>query len=50
MYMISFMGMKYDIALLKEKVLSEKVTDEVFDSVDLNGKTYIAYECLPGAV
>lgn len=43
-----FHGDEHDIALLKEKVLSEKVTDEVFDSVDLNGKTYIAYECLPG--
>ena len=37
-----------DIELLKKKVLSEVVTDDVFDSVDLEGKTYIAYECLPG--
>lgn len=37
-----------DVELLKKKVLSEVVTDDVFDAVDLNGKTYIAYECLPG--
>ncbi len=37
-----------DIALLKAKVLSEIVTDEVFDEVDLTNKQYIAYECLPG--
>lgn len=37
-----------DIALLKTKVLSEVVTDEVFDDLDLNDKTYIAYESLPG--
>lgn len=43
-----FHGDDNDIALLKEKVLSEKVTDEVYDKVDLEGKTYIAYECLPG--
>ncbi len=43
-----FNGDDHDIALLKEKVLSEKVTDEVFDSIDLDGKIYIAYECLPG--
>ncbi len=39
---------EHDVALLKEKVLSEKVTDEVFDEVDLANKTAIAYECLPG--
>ena len=43
-----FNGDDHDIALLKEKVLSEKVTDEVFDSIDLEEKLYIAYECLPG--
>lgn len=43
-----FHGDEHDMALLKEKVLSEKVTDEVFDEVDLSKKTYIAYECLPG--
>jgi len=37
-----------DIALLKSKVLSEVVTDEVFDELDLSGKTYVAYESLPG--
>lgn len=37
-----------DVALLKSKVLSEVVTDEVFDEIDLSGKTYIAYESLPG--
>lgn len=37
-----------DIALLKTKVLSEVVTDEVFDVIDLSNKTYIAYESLPG--
>lgn len=41
-------GDDHDMELLKEKVLSEKVTDEVFDTIDLSGKTYIAYECLPG--
>ncbi len=43
-----FHGDKHDMELLKEKVLSEKVTDEVFDEIDLKGKTFIAYECLPG--
>ena len=43
-----FHGDDHDMALLKEKVLSEVVTDEVYDDVDLTGKTYIAYECLPG--
>lgn len=43
-----FHGDEHDMQLLKEKVLSEKVTDEVFDAIDLEGKTFIAYECLPG--
>ena len=43
-----FHGDDHDMELLKEKVLSEKVTDEVYDTVDLDGKNYIAYECLPG--
>ena len=37
-----------DIDLLRRKVLSEIVTDEVYDELDLTGKTYVAYECLPG--
>lgn len=37
-----------DIELLRTKVLSEIVTDEVYDDVDLSGKTYFAYESLPG--
>ncbi len=37
-----------DIVLLKTKVLSEVVTDEVYDNLDLVNKTYIAYESLPG--
>ena len=37
-----------DIALLKKNVCSEVVTDEVLDTVDLDGKTYLAYEYLPG--
>lgn len=37
-----------DIKKLKEDILSEKVTDETFDSLDLEGKTYIAFENLPG--
>ncbi|OCN05764.1 phosphoribosylformylglycinamidine synthase [Erysipelotrichaceae bacterium MTC7] len=37
-----------DIELLQTKVLSEIVTDEVYESVDTTGKTYIAYESLPG--
>ena len=37
-----------DIVLLKEKVLSEKVTDEVYDEVAFNGSFTLAYECLPG--
>ena len=43
-----FNGDDHDMELLKDKVLSEKVTDEVFDEIALEGKTYIAYECLPG--
>lgn len=43
-----FHGDEHDMQLLKEKVLSEKVTDEVFDDIDFEGKTFIAYECLPG--
>ena len=43
-----FHGDDHDMELLKDKVLSEKVTDEVFDEIALEGKTYIAYECLPG--
>ncbi len=37
-----------DIALLKKDVCSEVVTDTVYDTVDLNGKSYLAYEYLPG--
>lgn len=37
-----------DVKLLKTKVLSEIVTDNVYDSVDLEGKTYVAIENLPG--
>lgn len=37
-----------DMELLKTKVLSEIVTDEVYDEIDLCGKQFIAYECLPG--
>lgn len=29
-------------------MLSEVVTDKVFDTLDLEGKTYLAYEFLPG--
>ena len=43
-----FNGDDHDVELLKAKVLSEKVTDEVFDTIDLEGKTFIAFECLPG--
>ncbi len=43
-----FNGDEHDVQLLKEKVLSEKVTDRVFDTIDLTNKTFIAYECLPG--
>ena len=38
----------HDIDLLRRRVLSEIVTDEVDDALDLEGKTYVAYECLPG--
>ena len=41
-----FNGDVHDMELLKDKVLSEKVTDEVFDEIALEGKTYIAYEFL----
>ena len=37
-----------DIELLKENVCSEVVTDNVYDTVDLTGKKYLAYEYLPG--
>lgn len=37
-----------DIQLLKENVLAEVVLDEVFDTIDLKDKTYLAYESLPG--
>ncbi len=39
---------KKDIELLKKDVCSEVVTDNVYDQVDLEGKTYLAYEYLPG--
>ena len=31
----------------KERVFSEVMIDQVFEDIDLNGKTYIAYETLP---
>lgn len=37
-----------DITLLKRSILAEVVTDNVYDELDLQGKTYIAYESLPG--
>ena len=37
-----------DVKLLKSKVLAEAVTDNVYDEVDLSGKTFIAIENLPG--
>ena len=37
-----------DIQLLKTNVCSEVVTDEVLDAVDLEGRSYLAYEYLPG--
>lgn len=37
-----------DIELLKKNVCSEVVTDVVYDSVDLEGKRYLAHEFLPG--
>lgn len=41
-------GDENDIKLLKNSVLSEIVTDEVLDEIDLTNKQYVAYECLPG--
>lgn len=37
-----------EIELLKGKILSEPVTDEVFEHIDLIDKTYLAVEFLPG--
>ena len=37
-----------DLNLLKNKVLSEPVTDDVYEEVDLDGKKYLAMEFLPG--
>lgn len=37
-----------DIALLKENVLAETVTDEVLEQPDTEGKQVLAYEYLPG--
>lgn len=37
-----------DIELLKKNVCSEVVTDTVSEHVDLENKTYLAYEYLPG--
>ncbi|MFA6709038.1 MAG: phosphoribosylformylglycinamidine synthase, partial [Fusobacterium sp.] len=37
-----------DVSLLKSKVLSEVVTDNVYDKINLDGKNYIAIENLPG--
>lgn len=37
-----------DIQLLKKNVCSEVVTDVVYDSINLEGKKYLAYEYLPG--
>ena len=37
-----------DVDLLKENVCSEVVTDNVYDTDDLEGKKYLAYEYLPG--
>ncbi|MDO5718231.1 MAG: phosphoribosylformylglycinamidine synthase [Tissierellia bacterium] len=37
-----------DLKKLKENILSEKVTDNVLDNLDLDEKKYIAYENLPG--
>lgn len=37
-----------DIELLKQSVCSEVVTDTVYDDVDIEGKTILAYEYLPG--
>ena len=38
----------YYVELLKNKVLGERVTDNVYEEIDLSGKTYIAIENLPG--
>ncbi|MGL5534725.1 MAG: phosphoribosylformylglycinamidine synthase, partial [Cetobacterium sp.] len=37
-----------DLNLLKNKVLSEPVTDDVYEEVELVGKKYLAMEFLPG--
>ncbi|MGL4569059.1 MAG: phosphoribosylformylglycinamidine synthase [Fusobacteriaceae bacterium] len=37
-----------EINLLKKKVLSEPVTDEVFEEIDLSEKTFLSTEYLPG--
>ena len=37
-----------DLELLKNKVLSEPVTDDVYEEVQLDGKKYLATEFLPG--
>lgn len=37
-----------DLNLLKNKVLSEPVTDDVYEEVELDGKKYLAMEFLPG--
>lgn len=37
-----------ELELLKTKVLSEPVTDEVFEELDLQGLNYLAMEFLPG--
>lgn len=43
-----FNGDESDLSLLKTHVLSEPVTDEVIDELNLDGKTYIAYESIKG--
>ncbi len=37
-----------DIESAKKGILAEIVTDNVYDDIDLEGKTYIAVEFLPG--
>ncbi|WP_297596913.1 phosphoribosylformylglycinamidine synthase [uncultured Cetobacterium sp.] len=37
-----------DLELLKNKVLSEPVTDDVYENIDLSKKKYLAIEFLPG--
>lgn len=37
-----------DVELLKQRVLSEVVTDEVLEDITFDGKPFIAMECLPG--